>query len=93
MDERCVHVTITGRVQGVWFRGWTQKQATSLGLQGWVRNRVDGSVEAVLAGSCDQVEEMIDRCRSGPPLAKVIDIEISDTADEGFVGFSKRSTV
>lgn len=93
MVERCVHLKITGRVQGVWFRGWTQQQATSLNVRGWVRNRTDGSVEAVFVGAIDNVEELIERCRSGPPLARVDHVDIAETVDEGFVGFSKQPTV
>lgn len=66
-----VRVIISGRVQGVWFRGWTLETATRLGLDGWVRNRHDGSVEAVFAGPDDKVEEMLEACRHGPPMARV----------------------
>jgi acylphosphatase len=66
-----IRVRITGRVQGVWYRGWTIDQARRLGLAGWVRNRLDGSVEAVFSGPKDAVRAMIDRCRQGPPGAMV----------------------
>jgi acylphosphatase len=65
------HVTVSGRVQGVGYRAWVAEQATSRGLEGWVRNRRDGSVEAVLSGSEDVVSEMIAACRRGPMSARV----------------------
>jgi acylphosphatase len=64
-------VRIEGRVQGVWFRGWTQRQARRLGLAGWVRNRPDGSVEALFAGPPSAVAAMVARCAKGPPTAAV----------------------
>jgi acylphosphatase len=66
-----VRVRITGRVQGVWYRGWTVEEARRLGLSGWVRNRRDGSVEAVFAGPDALIRTMIERCRQGPPAAVV----------------------
>ena len=65
------HVTISGRVQGVGYRAWVHSEATSRGLEGWVRNRRDGSVEAVLSGPDDVVAEMITACRRGPSSARV----------------------
>ena len=64
-------VTIRGRVQGVGYRAWLEFTAEGLGLDGWVRNRRDGSVEAVFAGPADIVEQMIDRCRRGPVSARI----------------------
>jgi acylphosphatase len=69
-----VRVRITGRVQGVWYRGWTVDEARRLGLWGWVRNRRDGSVEAVFSGPECAVREMVERCRQGPPAAVVTGI-------------------
>ena len=66
-----VRLRIIGRVQGVWFRGWAVDQARELGLSGWIRNRADGSVEALLAGPESRVRSMIERCRRGPPAARV----------------------
>ena len=63
---RTVRVVIRGRVQGVGFRYWTHGAATARGLDGWVRNRADGSVEALFSGSADRVEEMLAACHSGP---------------------------
>jgi len=65
------HVTIKGRVQGVGYRAWLEYQAIASGLEGWVRNRRDGSVEAVFAGKAQAVAEMVALCRHGPPGARV----------------------
>jgi acylphosphatase len=64
-------VTITGRVQGVGYRAWVEHQATNHDLEGWVRNRRDGSVEALFAGPADVVADLIARCRRGPSSARV----------------------
>lgn len=66
---RCV--VIRGRVQGVGFRAWTEVKALERGVEGWVRNRRDGSVEALFIGPEDEVVAMIEDCRSGPPGARV----------------------
>lgn len=73
--EIAVRIVIEGRVQGVWYRGWTVDQAEELGVRGWVRNRQDGAVEAVLAGPEPVVRHMIERCREGPIAAWVARIE------------------
>ena len=70
-----VRVLIHGRVQGVWYRGWTEDTATGLGLSGWVRNRRDGTVEALFVGPVTAVETMIARCQDGPPAARVDHID------------------
>jgi acylphosphatase len=69
--QKSVQVRIEGRVQGVWFRAWTAREATTLGLSGWVRNSRDGVVEAVFSGDCEAVDLMLGKCRLGPPLAEV----------------------
>ena len=66
-----LHVTIRGRVQGVGYRAWVEYQATAGKLEGWVRNRRDGSVEALFAGPPKAVAEMIALCRHGPPGSRV----------------------
>jgi acylphosphatase len=68
-------VVIRGQVQGVGFRAWTEAMADRCGLQGWVRNRRDGSVEALFAGPQEQVAAMIELCREGPPGARVVSID------------------
>jgi len=90
---RTVHVLISGRVQGVWFRGWTEKEARTLGLDGWVRNRRDGMVEAVFSGTADQVQRMLDACADGPPSARVANIEILEEGGAVSAGFAVKPTV
>ena len=72
------HLVITGRVQGVGFRFYMQRKARELGVTGWVRNRRDGSVEAVVNGESDVVESMTAWARRGPPSAAVNEVRISD---------------
>jgi acylphosphatase len=77
------HVMIRGRVQGVGYRAWTEYTAIQHDLEGWVRNRRDGSVEAVLAGPAESVAQMIEACRRGPPAARVDAVDSRDaTQDE-----------
>ena len=75
MSEAIRHVTIRGRVQGVGFRYWARRTATARGLTGWVRNRRDGSVEAVFAGDEQAVADMIKLCRRGPEAARVATVD------------------
>lgn len=76
------HVIIRGRVQGVGYRAWTEYSAEGRGLDGWVRNRRDGSVEALFAGEPRIVREMIDLCRQGPPGSRVDAIEEREASSE-----------
>ena len=71
MSDTIRHVTISGRVQGVGYRYFVERAARSRDLEGWVRNRLDGSVEAVFAGSAEAVAAMIAACRRGPASARV----------------------
>jgi acylphosphatase len=71
-------VTIRGRVQGVGFRAWTEHEARRRALEGWARNRRDGSVEAVFAGPPEMVAEMIEACRRGPQLSRVDALDSHD---------------
>ena len=84
---------ITGRVQGVWFRGWTVDTARALGLDGWVRNRLDGSVEALAVGPEEAVEELIRRCHQGPPAAQVERVDIEPAQGIVGEGFVQKPTV
>ena len=81
-------LTITGRVQGVGYREWAIATGRQLGLTGWVRNRTDGSVEALIVGGESAVGQMIEACRHGPPLARVAEIDVDpvdlDVLPEGF---------
>ncbi|HUD88103.1 MAG TPA: acylphosphatase [Xanthobacteraceae bacterium] len=77
------HIVIRGRVQGIGFRAWTEYTALERGLQGWVRNRRDGSVEAVLVGPPDVVAAMIEACKEGPRGARVESVDQREgTRDE-----------
>jgi acylphosphatase len=71
MSQVILQVTIRGRVQGVGYRAWVEYQAIRSGLEGWVRNRADGSVEALFAGPPDIVAQVVALCRRGPPSARV----------------------
>lgn len=74
MTDR-LHVFIEGRVQGVGFRYATQRHALQLGLSGWVRNRVDGCVEAEFEGDRDELQQMLEWCREGPAFASVTHVD------------------
>lgn len=91
-ERRAVLARIQGRVQGVWYRGWTVERATGLGLSGWVRNRADGSVEALFAGPAPAVAAMLEACREGPPAAVVRDVRTEPAEDPGPGGFHQRPT-
>lgn len=91
-ERKAVLARIQGRVQGVWYRGWTVEKATGLGLSGWVRNRADGSVEALFAGPAAAVEAMLAACREGPPAAVVCDVLAEPAEDPGPGGFHQRPT-
>jgi acylphosphatase len=90
--RRTVTVRIEGRVQGVYFRAWTYETAQSLGLDGWVRNADDGSVEAVFSGPPAQGEEMLKRCKDGPRDAKVTAVTITDEGGAPPSGFRVLAT-
>jgi len=86
-----VHIQISGRVQGVFFRYETQALAEEIGVKGWVRNTPDGGVEAVFEGEKEKVERMLDFCRRGPPGAKVIGVEVKwEPYRGGFSSFDIR---
>jgi acylphosphatase len=87
------HVTLHGRVQGVFYRNWTVEQALELGLDGWVRNRNDGTVEALFAGTPVAVADMVTRCRRGPTHAQVTNVDASPGTDPGATGFHKLPSV
>ena len=88
---RGAHVVITGRVQGVGFRYWVEAEAVLRGVTGWVRNRRDGSVEAVFFGEDEVVASMLEACWDGPDMARVTAVVVSDT-DEAPPDFQIRST-
>ena len=83
-------VRIYGRVQGVFFRQWTLGQARSLGVNGWVRNAPDGTVEALLIGDEQKLDRMIENLWQGPSQARVEDLVVEDVPPEEIEGFSVR---
>jgi acylphosphatase len=83
-------VVVSGLVQGVFFRDTCRRQAATAGVAGWVRNRPDGTVEAVFEGPADRVERMVDWARRGPSRAIVSDITIREERPEGLAGFAIR---
>ena len=92
-EIRTVRVRISGQVQGVAFRDWVERTARVLGVSGWVRNRRDGSVEAVISGEPGLVADMLELCRRGPPAASVRDVEVLGEEDDASVsGFEIRPT-
>lgn len=92
MATRSVHVVISGRVQAVGFRAWTERQATARGISGWVCNRRSGKVEAVFAGEAGDVEAMLVTVRAGPPGARVDAVAVSEHPDPPIGAFSVRAT-
>ena len=88
---KSVRAVISGRVQGVWYRAWTEKEATERGLSGWVRNCSDGTVEAVFSGTEADVDAMLVACRTGPRLARVEGV-VAEACDAPEQRFSTRAT-
>ena len=97
MADRVIrHVIVRGLVQGIGYRAWVEDEALARGLEGWVRNRRDGTVEAVFAGPADLVSEMIAACRQGPSLARVDAVDVAEATVRllaGRAGFSVLPTV
>ena len=82
MSDAIRHVVIRGRVQGVGYRAWTEYTALERGLAGWVRNRRDGSVEAVFSGPAEAVADMVDACRRGPRGARIDAVDEQEGAPD-----------
>lgn len=93
LDRRRVRVRIEGRVQGVGFRAFVQRQAIAHGLDGYVRNRRDGGVEAVFDGARDDVDAVLDACRRGPRGSHVAMLKVFDEHDVVARGFATYATV
>lgn len=81
------HIVVRGRVQRVYFRQWTAREASASGVSGWVRNLPDGSVEAIFEGSPAAVERALESARTGPPRAAVTSCDVSWESPEGETGF------
>jgi acylphosphatase len=90
--KRAARLRISGQVQGVWFRAWAREQAQALGLDGWVRNRRDDTVEALIAGTPEAIDEMVRRCHAGPPAARVAAVEVTPAAPPAARGFRQMPT-
>jgi acylphosphatase len=86
-SQHAIHVTIRGRVQGVGYRAWVEYQASASELEGWVRNRRDGSVEALFAGPAGDVRQMLARCHEGPRSAHVTAVTILEEGSESPMAF------
>lgn len=87
MTRICKHGYVAGKVQGVWFRGFTQDQALTMGLTGWARNLPDGRVEILLCGDATAVEAVIATLHEGPPMAEVREISFEETVAQAPKGF------
>lgn len=83
MSDKRVRVQITGHVQGVFFRDSTRQEAQRLGVSGWVRNRADGSVEAVFEGARESVDQLVAWCETGPPRADVDNVAVEPADPTG----------
>jgi acylphosphatase len=90
--EETVRLRIIGRVQGVGYRLWASRVATRLRLRGWVRNRLDGSVEALVSGAPEDVAAMVGACHNGPRGAQVTGVSATPDRDDGSIGFDARPT-
>ena len=88
------HLIIKGKVQGVWYRGWTVSRAQALELAGWVRNLSNGDVEAWVQGPDEAVRRLIEDTHIGPPAAHVTQVEVGEVeVDPVLAGFEQRATV
>jgi acylphosphatase len=92
-DVTAIHLVIHGRVQGVGYRAWTGATARKLGLKGWVRNRSEGTVEAVFIGDAATIEQMIEACREGSMNARVDKIVRSEWTDMSPNDFRQLPTI
>jgi acylphosphatase len=90
---RTVRLIITGRVQGVGYRIWAERTASTLGIRGWVRNRADGGVELLATGEDAAIAALIEAGRRGPRAAIVRDVAVSEAEDDSSEGFSARPTI
>ena len=92
MSHAIQQVIIRGRVQGIGYRAWVEHQARLSKLEGWVRNRRDGSVEALATGAPEAVAPMIEACRQGPYGARVAAVTVAEAEDDGSLGFEPLPT-
>jgi len=92
MAETTVRVRISGKVQAVGYRLWATRTAAQLGLRGWVRNRSDGTVEALVTGTAGDVAAMVEACWQGPLGARVAALTVTEDLDDGSLGFNTVAT-
>jgi acylphosphatase len=93
MDRRAIRLIIEGRVQGVGYRWWAVETARRLELDGWVRNRRDGSVELLAIGPGQALDALVAACRQGPPAATVTALDQAPAEDDRSLGFHDRPTI
>ena len=92
-EHKAIHVIVRGRVQGVGFRAFVEHEALSRGIEGWVRNRRDGTLEAVFAGDPAAVEAMIAACKTGPSGSRVEDIEQRDAVEDDLLALRRQAEI
>ncbi len=80
MSEKIVHIVVTGRVQGVGFRFFVEREALKIGVHGWARNRRDGTDEAVFAGTPEQIESILAACKKGPSASRVDRLDVAEAS-------------
>lgn len=93
MSAKAVKVRIRGQVQGVFFRAWAKDKADQLGVQGWIRNRLDGEIEGLFIGEAEAVDFLIAECRKGPPQASVDEVTTAPAQGLAAAGFQVKPTV
>jgi acylphosphatase len=92
MTRGAARLLVEGRVQGVGYRWWAVETARGLGLDGWVRNRADGSVEILAIGEAAAIERLSTACGGGPPGASVRAVKLEAAEDDGSIGFEQRAS-
>lgn len=90
MTHKTLSFRVTGRVQGVWYRAWTKREAERLGLSGWVRNEADGSVRGLVSGEAGAMAEMVAALHEGPEAARVERVETGPAEAPATAGFAIR---
>ncbi|THU39968.1 acylphosphatase [Niastella caeni] len=86
--EQTISITVSGVVQGVYYRQSTKEKALELGVSGIVKNLPDGDVQIVATGTADQLEQLVQWCKQGPPHAKVTAVNVEETTKQVFMGFA-----
>lgn len=93
MEQKRIHLFISGGVQGVGYRAWFRREALKSGVSGWVRNRGDKTVEAICEGDIAALKRLIELAKQGPPVAQIDNIDVAwETARGEFIGFEIKLT-